>query len=526
MRSGAKNSWDSRCRKIMTSASKKISKLLIANRGEIAVRVIRACREMSIRSVAVYSDIDKHAPHVRMADEAYWIGAAPSSESYLKIDSIIEVAQKSGASAIHPGYGFLAENSNFAKACQKNSIAFLGPKPETIGLLGDKLKARKIAIECGLPVAPGAEISLGETKRSFEEARKIGYPVLVKAAAGGGGKGMRIAADESELAQAMESASREAKSAFADERIFLEKYLEKPRHIEVQIFGDTHGNYVHLCERECSIQRRYQKLIEESPSPFVTSELREEICSAAVNIARACEYVGAGTVEFLLDKNGKFYFLEVNTRLQVEHPVTEMVTGFDLVREQIRVAEGHKLSFSQSEVKQRGWSIEARISSEDSSNNFLPSSGKITHYREPSGPGVRVDSGIDANSEVSVHYDPLLAKLIVWGADREQAIQRAKRALDEFKISGVNTTVGFAREIIDSAEFKKGDLSTSFIEDYFKNNSRPDFSDEEFRIAAIVAAVLKFRESQTLRPMVLRRHGEESRWKSLIHSDHSRNGWK
>ena len=520
----------------MTFTSRKISKLLIANRGEIAVRVIRTCREMGIRSVAVYSDVDKHAPHVRMADEAYWIGAAPSSESYLKIGSIIEVAKKSGASAIHPGYGFLAENSDFAKACQENSIAFLGPKPETIDLLGDKLKARKIAIDCGLRVAPGAEVSPGETKRSIKEAKKIGYPVLVKAAVGGGGKGMRIAADESALAQAMESAGREAKSAFGDERIFLEKYLEKPRHIEVQIFGDVHGNYVHLCERECSIQRRHQKLIEESPSSFVTPELREEICSAAVAIARACEYVGAGTVEFLLDKNRKFYFLEVNTRLQVEHPVTEMVTGFDLVREQIRVAEGHKLSFSQRDVSQTGWSIEARISSEDSSNNFLPSTGKITRYREPSGPGVRVDSGVSADSEVSVHYDPLLAKLIVWGADREQAIERAKRALDEYKISGVETTAGFAREIINSAEFKKGNLSTSFIEDYFKNNSRPEALaapeapderiQEQIEIAAIVAAVLKFRESQTLRPLVLRRHAEKSRWKALIRSSRSQNGWK
>ncbi|MFZ5981337.1 MAG: acetyl-CoA carboxylase biotin carboxylase subunit, partial [Candidatus Zixiibacteriota bacterium] len=392
--------------------NRKIKKILIANRGEIAVRIIRACRDLGIGSVAVYSECDRTAFHVRMADEAYFIGPSPSSESYLVPDKIIEVAKKSGADAVHPGYGFLAENAAFAEKCIRNGIIFIGPEPETIRLLGDKLLARKTALKANLPVVPGVDIGGMSPEAALEAAKEIGFPVLVKAAGGGGGKGMRVVESEELFAESLKSASNEARSAFGDGRVFIEKYLRRPRHIEIQILADRHGHCLYLGERECSIQRRHQKVIEESPSPVVTEELRMRMGEAAVNIALMSGYIGAGTCEFLVDEDMSFYFLEVNTRLQVEHPVTEMVTGLDLVREQVAVAEGEPLAYRQEDINLRGHAIECRIYAENPDEGFIPSTGRLTHYRIPAGPGVRVDSGVLLNSEIPIYYDPMIAKLV------------------------------------------------------------------------------------------------------------------
>ena len=400
--------------------SKPIKKILIANRGEIAVRIIRAARELGITSVAVFSSADRSACHVAMADEAYFIGGAPSPESYLDQNKIIDTAKKCQADAIHPGYGFLAENAGFARLCNNEKIIFIGPKAETIELLGDKIQARQKAIEAGLPVIPGQEIDVADSDDALAKAKSIGFPVLIKAIAGGGGKGMRVVNSTEEFNESLIRASSEAKSAFGDGRVFLEKYLVNPRHIEFQILCDSHGNAVHLGERECSIQRRHQKLIEESPSPVMTPELRLKMGEAALKIGRASNYIGAGTVEFMVDSDMSFYFLEVNTRLQVEHPVTELVTAIDLVKEQIAIAENKKLSFSQNEISFSGHAIECRISAEDPQQGFVPSTGTIRDYRMPSGPGVRLDSGVESGSEISVYYDPLFAKLIVWGKTAAQ----------------------------------------------------------------------------------------------------------
>ena len=465
-------------------------KILIANRGEIACRVIRACREMGIATVAVYSDMDADALHVRMADEAYNIGPAPSNESYLRRDKIIEVAKLSGAEAIHPGYGFLSENAEFVREVTAAGITFIGPPPEAMEGLGGKMSARKIAIAAGVPVVPGTT----EPLTSFEEAKEIassfGYPVMLKASAGGGGKGMRLVTDESELKSALENSQSEALASFGDDAVYVEKAVVRPRHIEIQVFSDTHGNHVHLGERECSIQRRHQKVIEEAPSPINDANLRAEMGAAAVKVAAAVNYVGAGTVEFLVsDLDRSFYFLEMNTRLQVEHPVTELVTGIDLVREQINVAWGEKLSFEQQDVVLRGHAIECRVYAEDPDNNFLPSPGKITRLRVPQGPGVRDDGGIYEGSEVSIFYDPMISKFAVYGRDRNEAIERMRRALVEYEVGGIKTTLPFFREVMNDSEFISGELDTGYIARFNERKAVNEIDQTTSDIAIIAAAI-------------------------------------
>lgn len=462
-------------------------KILIANRGEIAVRIIHACRTLGIKTVTVYSTADKDAVHTMMGDEAYEIGPPSPLESYLCIEKIIEAAKQSGANAIHPGYGFLAENPAFASACAKNNIAFIGPSAEAILLMGNKIESRKKMVAVGVPLIPGmkgAGKSLSEFNKAADEA---GYPVLIKAAAGGGGKGMRVVNNPADLETAVEGAKREAKSAFGDDTVYLEKYIVDPRHIEFQIMADSHGNCVHVFERECSIQRRHQKIVEETPSVAVTDELRAEMGAAAVEVAKSADYVGAGTVEFLLDKSGKFYFLEMNTRIQVEHPVTEEVAGVDLVVEQIRVAAGNKLSDHFKNLKQRGHSIECRVYAEDASNNFMPSIGKILLYREPTGPGVRVDSGVRQGSEVGIDYDPIMAKLVVWGDDRETACARMIKALKEFKILGLRHSLKYLSDIIAHPKFIAGETYTNFIDRNFSDWE--DGAENNLNIALAAAAV-------------------------------------
>jgi acetyl-CoA carboxylase biotin carboxylase subunit len=451
-------------------------KILIANRGEIAVRIMRACREMDIATVAVYSEADAAALHVRLADEAYLIGAAPSVESYLRGERIIEAARAAGAEAIHPGYGFLAENAEFARAVGAAGITFIGPSAEAMELMGSKTNARRAAIAAGAPVVPGTTEPLNSAQEAHATALRFGYPVMLKAAAGGGGKGMRLVANEDDLASAFDNAQSEALAAFGDASVYLEKAIERPRHIEIQIFADAHGHTVHLGERECSIQRRHQKVIEECPSPINDPDLRQRMGAAAIEIARAANYVGAGTIEFLVsDITREFYFLEMNTRLQVEHPVTELVTGIDLVREQIAVAAGAPLSFTQAEVEWRGHALECRVYAEDPDNNFMPSPGRITHLRVPAGPNVRDDGGVYAGAEVSIYYDPMISKLATWGRTRDEAIARMRRALAEYAVGGIRTTLPFFREIMRDEEFIKGQLDTGFIEQF--NRRRADAAE-------------------------------------------------
>lgn len=440
-------------------------KILIANRGEIACRIIRACHEMEIGAVAVFSDVDSDSLHVRMADEAYNVGPAPSAESYLRIENIIDVATKAGCDAIHPGYGFLSENADFVRHVEKSGITYIGPPAQAMDAMGGKMSARLIAIEAGVPVVPGTTTPL----RSFDDAREtassFGYPIMLKASAGGGGKGMRLVSGEGELRSALENAQAEALASFGDDAVYIEKAIVRPRHIEIQIFSDSHGNHVHLGERECSIQRRHQKVIEEAPSPINSAELREKMGACAVMVAKAVGYVGAGTVEFLVsDLDRSFYFLEMNTRLQVEHPVTELVTGIDLVREQISVAAGQPLSFTQEEVKLSGHAIECRVYAEDPENNFIPSPGVITRLRVPQGPGVRDDGGVYEGAEVSIFYDPMISKFAVYGLNRQQAIERMRRALMEYCVGGIKTTIPFFRRVMEDPEFVAGNLDTSFIE--------------------------------------------------------------
>ncbi len=473
------------------------SKILIANRGEIACRVIRACRDLNISAVAVYSEVDAAALHVRMADEAYLIGPAPSADSYLNIEKIIDVAQRAQAEAIHPGYGFLAENAAFARAVTEAGLIFIGPTPAAMEVMGSKTNARRAAIAAGAPVVPGTTEALRDFAEARETAAKFGYPVMLKAAAGGGGKGMRQVAAESDLRSALESAQSEAASAFGNSEVYLEKVVERPRHIEIQVFADQHGNSVHLGERECSIQRRHQKVIEECPSPLDDSDLRQRMGAAALQIARAVNYVGAGTVEFLFsDVSRDFYFLEMNTRLQVEHPVTELVTGIDLVREQISVAAGQRLSFTQEDVRWSGHAIECRVYAEDPQNNFFPSPGRITFLRVPSGPGVRDDSGVAEGDEVSIFYDPMISKLAAWGRTRAEAIDRLRRALDEYAVGGIKTTLPFFRSIVRDEEFIAGRLDTGFIPRFHERlENQPAVSDED-RDVAIIAAALVFAEQR------------------------------
>jgi len=465
----------------------RIKKLLIANRGEIAVRVIRACREQGIATVAVFSEADREALHVMMADEAYPIGPPPATESYLAIGKLIEAARRAGADAVHPGYGFLAENARFAEACRAAGLVWVGPPPEAIAAMGDKTAARRIARDLGVPMVPGTLEPLASDEAARAAARELGYPVMLKAALGGGGKGMRLVRDERELAEALRGARSEARAAFGDAAVYLERAVAEPRHVEIQVLADAHGTIVHLGERECSIQRRHQKLLEECPSSCVDADLRARMGDAACRIARAAGYVNAGTVEFLVDATYQFYFLEMNTRLQVEHPVTEMVTGIDLVREQLRIAAGEPLGFTQGDVAWRGWAIECRINAEDPFNGWLPSPGTITGLRAATGPWVRDDSGAYEGYTVPRFYDTLVAKLVVWGADRPAAIARMSRALGEYKIVGVRTTIPVLERIVAHPDFHAGRLSTSFLDRVLPGVRA---NEARFESVAVIAAVL------------------------------------
>jgi acetyl-CoA carboxylase biotin carboxylase subunit len=465
-------------------------KVLIANRGEIAVRIIRACRELGITPVAVYSEADAESLHVRMADEAVCIGPAASAQSYLNIEAVVSAATATKAEAVHPGYGFLAENAAFARAVTAAGLTFIGPRAEAMEIMGSKISARRAAVDAGVPIVPGTVEALSSFDEAGKTADRFGYPVMLKAAAGGGGKGMRLVRAPEELRSAFETAQAEAAAAFGDSSLYLEKAVEQPRHIEIQIFADNEGHVVHLGERECSIQRRHQKVIEECPSPINDPELRRRMGEAAVKIAQAVNYTGAGTVEFLLsDTTREFYFLEMNTRLQVEHPVTELVTGFDLVREQFSVAAGALLSFTQDDVRWVGHAIECRIYAEDPANNFFPSPGVIKHLQEPLGPGVRIDSGVRRLSEVSIHYDPMIAKLAVWGRTRAEAIDRLRRALDEYEVAGITTTLPFFREIVRDTEFIAARLDTGFISRFNERRTAPELSQEDADLAVIAAAL-------------------------------------
>lgn len=468
-------------------------KILIANRGEIAVRLIRACRDLGISPVAVYSEADREALHVRLADEAYFIGEAPAAHSYLVGEKIIDAAKKSGAEAIHPGYGFLSEREWFARAVGKAGITFIGPSPESIEMMGDKTNARVAAVKAGAPIVPGTTEPIKDEATAKKVAAEIGYPVMLKASAGGGGKGMRIVRSEEELGAAVKIASAEAQSAFGDPAVYIEKLIERPRHIEIQIAADKHGNVIHLGERECSVQRRHQKVIEECPASFNDADLRARMGAAAVEIARAANYFSVGTVEFLVDADRNFYFLEMNTRLQVEHPVTEMVTGIDLVREQIRIAAGERLTIKQEDVNWTGSAIECRVYAEDPDKNFLPSPGKITRLRAPSGPGVRDDSGVYEGWEVPLFYDPMISKLAAWGATRDEAIARMKRALGEYHIGGIRTTIPFFLAVLEDEEFQQGETDTGYIARFLErqkaqvSNEQSGLNDIQI-VAAIVAA--------------------------------------
>ena len=472
------------------------TKLLVANRGEIALRIIRACQELGVRSVAVYSDADALAPHVREADEAVRIGPAPSSESYLRGEVIIEAAKRVGAQAIHPGYGFLSEREWFARAVREAGLVWVGPPAEAIAAMGSKTAARTLAISAGVPVVPGTAQGLTDADEARTIAAKYGYPVLLKAAAGGGGKGMRIVRADSEMTAALDSARSEARKAFGDDAVYVEKYIEGPRHVEIQILADSHGHCIALGERECSVQRRHQKMIEEAPSVAVTPALRKRMGDVAIAAAKAAGYVNAGTCEFLLDRDGNFYFLEMNTRIQVEHPVTELVTGLDLVQWQIRIAAGEALPFTES-LMPRGWAIECRITSEDPANGFLPSTGRIEHLHVPSGPGVRWDGGIEAGSEVGLFYDPMLAKLIVHAATREQAIARMHRALLELTIDGVETSREFHLRVMEHPDWRSGDISIQWLEQHLDAIATPQAPDDVVIAAAVAAALIAERDRTT-----------------------------
>lgn len=470
-----------------------IKKILIANRGEIAVRVIRACKDLGITSVAVYSDTDKLSLHTKLADESYPLNGTTASESYLNKEKILAIAKLSGADAIHPGYGFFSENSDFIKAVEESKIIFIGPSADSVIKMGSKTAARKLMSENNVPVVPGTIKALSSIEEGLSESAKIGYPVLLKAAAGGGGKGMRTVFSESEFSDAFEATKREALKSFADDSVYIEKYIMNPRHIEVQVIADKHGNYAHLFERECSIQRRHQKIIEEAPSVFIDELTRSKLTDAAINAAKACGYYNAGTIEFLVDSSKNFYFLEMNTRLQVEHPVTESITGVDLVKEQISIAEGKKLSFTQNDIKIKGHAVECRIYAEDPDNNFVPSTGVLDHFRQPAGPGVRVDSGFESGSSISMYYDPMLAKLISFSNDRDSSLDIMRRALGEFHIAGVLNNISFLKKLVDDPQYRKNEVNINFVEDVFLKEYLIHNSKDEFQENAVnlLTAVLK-----------------------------------
>lgn len=468
-----------------------MNKILIANRGEIALRIMRTCKEMGIKTVAVYSEADRNALFVRFADEAFCIGPPPSSQSYLDIEKIIAVAKQCNADGIHPGYGFLSENARFARRLEEEGITLIGPPAHAMEVMGDKLAAKETALKQGVPLVPGSAGAVKDLEEAKQVAREVGFPLLIKASAGGGGKGMRAVYDEASIDEQLTLAMNEARSAFGDPSVFIERYVTSPRHIEVQVMADKHGNCVYLFERECSIQRRHQKVVEEAPSAILTPEMRKEMGECAVNLAKGCNYVGAGTVEFLVDDQLNFYFLEMNTRLQVEHPVTEMITDVDLVREQINVARGERLSFTQDSLQIRGHAIEVRVYAEDPRNNFLPDIGKLKTYRRPQGPGVRLDDGFEEGMDIPIYYDPMIAKLVTFAEDRDKAIDRMTRAIDEYEISGVSTTLDFCRFAINHEAFRSGKFDTHFVTQHFKPEYLTQVNEEnEIALASFIAAVL------------------------------------
>ncbi len=491
-----------------------LKKILIANRGEIACRVMETCQKMGIATVAIYSDADLLAKHVAMADEAYNVGPAPTAESYLKIDKIMEVIELSGADGVHPGYGFLSENAEFSRRLEAAGITFIGPGEKAVAAMGDKITSKRLATEAGVSTIPGFDGVIKDAEQAATVAAEVGYPVMVKATAGGGGKGMRVANGPEDIAEAFRAASSEALSGFGDDRVFIEKFIVQPRHIEIQILADKQGNTLYLNERECSLQRRHQKVIEEAPSAFVTPEVRQAMGEESVRLAKAVGYHSAGTVEFIMDADKNFYFLEMNTRLQVEHPVTEMTTGLDLVEQMIRVASGEPLSMTQEQIGINGWSMEARVYAEDPARGFLPSIGRLIDYKEPSGEGVRVDSGTFEGGEVSIYYDPMIAKLIVWGKDREQARQRLMEALDSFDIRGVTTNLVFLNALASHPAFASGDISTGFIGEEFPDGYSGDGgSDEQKELFAVIAGYL--RAEARLRAADVHASDADSPWKIL-----------
>lgn len=493
-----------------------IKKILVANRGEIAIRVMRSAKELGIKTVAVYSEADKLLPHASYADEAINIGPAAASESYLVQDKIIDACKKTGADAIHPGYGFLSENASFAEKVEKEGITFIGPSPHAIEVMGDKLTSKQTVQKFDVPLVPGMDEPINDVEKAKKVANDIGYPVMIKASAGGGGKGMRIVNDPKDFEEQMDRAMSEARNSFGNDEVFIEKFISSPKHIEVQVLGDKHGNIVHLFERECSIQRRHQKVIEEAPSALLTPERRKEIGEAAVNVAKSCDYFGAGTVEFIADENLDFYFLEMNTRLQVEHPVTELITGVDLVKEQIRIAEGEKLSFGQDDLTITGHSVEVRVYAEDPENNFLPDTGNLKTYIRPQGAGVRVDDGYEQGQDVSIFYDPMIAKLITYGKDRTEAIDRMRRAIAEYQISGVKTTLPFCDFVLTHKEFVDGSFTTKFVESHYDPEAlKEDISSDIAEVAAIVANELMNSKTKST---VSHSNESKSKWKDRLKS--------
>ncbi|RAJ31639.1 acetyl-CoA carboxylase biotin carboxylase subunit [Pedobacter cryoconitis] len=487
-----------------------MKKILIANRGEIALRIMRSAKEMGILTVAVFSEADREALHVRYADEAIFIGPAPANQSYLVGQKIIDACLLTGAQAIHPGYGFLSENAEFARMVKDAGLILIGPTPEAMAIMGNKLSAKAAALKYQIPMVPGTEEAITDIEEAKRRAQEVGFPILIKAAAGGGGKGMRIVEELAVFEEQMQLAVSEAKSAFGDGAVFIERYVSSPRHIEIQVLGDNYGNIVHLFERECSIQRRHQKVIEEAPSSVLSPEIRAEMGKCAVDVARSVNYTGAGTVEFILDENLDFFFLEMNTRLQVEHPVTELITGLDLVKEQIKIARGEKLSYSQEDLKINGHAIELRVYAEDPQHNFLPDIGVLKTYRTPKGNGVRVDDGFEQGMEIPVYYDPMIAKLITFGADRKEAIARMRRAISEYDITGIQTTLNFGKFVMEHEAFTSGNFDTHFVGKYFNPEKKEDTNEDEALIAAIVA--LKSLKKKKIAAVATTAEGTSSNW--------------